>query len=75
MLLTKGAKVDARDRDGHTPLMLAANYGCDQTVQALIRHGADALALSNCGSTALAYAEHNQHKQTLDILMKALKPN
>ena len=65
--------MDPRDRNGYTPLMLAANYGCDQTSQLLIIHGADPMAMSFSGTTALAYAENNRHAQTLNILMQSLR--
>jgi hypothetical protein len=39
-LLTKGADIEMKDRDGRTPLMFAAQYGRTATVQLLLSKGA-----------------------------------
>ncbi|XP_057299481.1 uncharacterized protein LOC130630100 [Hydractinia symbiolongicarpus] len=43
MLIKHGAFVDklAKDEDGHTPLYLAASYGCLENVKILLEHKAD----------------------------------
>jgi len=70
MLIEKGAEVDARDRDGHTPLMLAAIYGCNQTIQVLLEAGADPRAKTKSGNTAVIYAENNNHPVAATLLKK-----
>src|SRR6266581_2879248 len=41
-LLAKGADLEARDKDGRTPLMLAAQYGRTESVRLLLEKGAKA---------------------------------
>ncbi len=41
VLLTRGARVDARSPNGTTPLMMAAQYGPEDAVTALLKQGAD----------------------------------
>ena len=42
LLLSRGARVDARSPNGTTPLMMAAQYGTEDAVAALLKQGADA---------------------------------
>ena len=42
LLLARGARVDARSPNGTTPLMMAAQYGPETAVDALLKQGADA---------------------------------
>ena len=71
MLLGKGANPDVRDREGHTPLMLAAIYGCNQTVQLLLENGANPVLKTPAGNTAVLYAENNSHPLASALLKKA----
>ncbi len=71
LLIASGADLNARDRDWHTPLMLAAIYGCNHTVQALVNNGADVNAKTLAGTTAMIYAENNDHPLALALLKKA----
>lgn len=48
-----GANVNARDKDGFTPLMITAAKGRTGAVKALIEAGADVNATNNFGFTAL----------------------
>jgi ankyrin repeat protein len=41
LLLSRGARVDARSPNGTTPLMMAAQYGPEDAVAALLKQGAD----------------------------------
>lgn len=41
LLLARGARVDARSPNGTTPLMMAAQYGPEDAVVALLKQGAD----------------------------------
>ena len=56
-LITAGADVNARDKDGSTPLMYAAQYSSDPAIiKALADAGADANARDKDGSIPLMYA-------------------
>ena len=58
-LLKKGANVNARDKDGNTPLILLSDGGNTvdtKLIGALIRLGADVNARNNNGETALMCA-------------------
>lgn len=41
LLLDKGAAIDARSPNGSTPLMMAARYGAEASVDLLLQRGAD----------------------------------
>jgi ankyrin repeat protein len=53
LLIAHGAAVEARDRDGNTPLLLAAFKGNTHLVPALLAHGADARACDDTGATLM----------------------
>ena len=55
-LLASGADVNRAGGDGFTPLMMAAGYGYDDTVQLLLKHGANPALQSADGETALDWA-------------------
>ena len=51
--LKYGFPVEVRNKDGYTPLMMAAYYGHQNIVTTLISNGADRCARDNKGNTAL----------------------
>jgi ankyrin repeat protein len=68
-LLAKGARVNARDPSGFTPLMWAANFGHLPVVQALLTKGADVNAKDNYGIlNAFKCADMNGHPQVAKFL-------
>ncbi|HJQ25577.1 MAG TPA: ankyrin repeat domain-containing protein [Blastocatellia bacterium] len=71
-LLSEGAKVNARDEEGKTPLMIAALSGKDlPTVKFLIANGADVNAKNKKNDTALIYAASNREADILQALLAA----
>lgn len=66
-LLNKGYSPNAHDGLGQTPLMLAAGNGNADTVDLLLKFGADARHVDFTGQSALhfAAAAHNKHIPTL----------
>ena len=62
--------VNTADRDGHTPLIIAAREGKDEAVRDLLHRGADLEARSNKGKTALHYAAANGHAEVIKILLQ-----
>ncbi len=55
-LIDVGADPNRGSSDGTTPLMMAAGYGYDDTVQLLLRRGANPALKSPGGETALDWA-------------------
>ena len=54
--LKAGADLAIADKRGNNPLMIAAMYGCVETVRLLLQHGADVDATNDGGDTALHLA-------------------
>ena len=47
LLLDLGAQIDARAPNGNTPLMMAANFGDEESVKLLLKRGADKRLLND----------------------------
>lgn len=56
LLLSRGAKVDARSPNGTTPLMMAARNGSEASVAVLLKQGADATLRNEQQLTAADFA-------------------
>ena len=56
MLLNRGANVNTQDKDGNTPLMMAARKEDEELVSMLVEKGSDVSLMNNEGNTALCYA-------------------
>ena len=75
-LLKKGANVNARDKDGNTPLILLSDGGNNvdtKLIGALIRLGADVNARNNDGWNALMFVACNQSYTSKEIISYLLK--
>ena len=56
LLLSRGAKLEARSPNGSTPLMMAARYANEGAVDALLAAGADRSARNDLGMDAADFA-------------------
>lgn len=69
LLLAKGADVSARDMQGSTALMTAANAGALDTVKLLIDYGAKANEADLAGFTPLHHAAGNGDREMMRLLL------
>ncbi len=67
-LLDAGADPNARSLDGGTPLMNAAWFGDPESVEELLRRGADRSAADDEGRTARDLAASRRHNRVLELL-------
>jgi ankyrin repeat protein len=67
-LISKGARVNARDADGVTPLMIASSKGYYDIVKILIKNKAKARIKDNKGLTALDYARNSGNLELIKFL-------
>jgi ankyrin repeat protein len=71
LLVSKGADVNARSKQGRTPLIVAASYdGGSEVVKFLIEKGADITARDGAGSTALVAATEANDTATVRLLLQ-----
>jgi ankyrin repeat protein len=72
MLLDQGAKVNARNHDGATALMLASGMAGDPKMDVLLSNGADPRAKDKSGKTALSYAKESRREDKIHVLKRAV---
>jgi ankyrin repeat protein len=70
LLLDKGAPVNARSPNGSTPLMMAARYGSEQSVDLLLARGADPSALNDRQLSAADFARQGGREALAERLAK-----
>ena len=68
-LLDKGARIDAPDENGSTPLMVASEYGNTGVVKILLDEGAEVNAHNKNGWTALMVASYYGKADAVEILL------
>lgn len=71
LLISKGADVNGKAKDGSTALIVAANLGWSDGVRVLIAQGANINAQNNSGETALIKAVQAHDLQTVRVLVDA----
>ncbi|VDP63405.1 unnamed protein product [Schistosoma mattheei] len=69
-LITAGAELDCRTRDGLTPLHCAARSGHDTVVQLLLSAGAHISAKTRSGLNSLHMAAQGDHVDTARLLLQ-----
>jgi len=75
-LLGKGAKPDIQNREGNTPLAIAAQIGWVDGADRLLRSGASVDLSNNRGETPLILAVHNRDIAMVRLLLgKGADPN
>lgn len=70
-LLGKGADPNIGDRDGTTPLMVAADIGFEEAGTAMIGRGAKVDATNRRGETALGRAVQARQPRMVELLLRA----
>jgi ankyrin repeat protein len=71
LLLSKGAKVNDRDRNGATALMHAACNGNVKIIRMLVTKGAELNARDESGYTALKWAREYKQEEAEAVLVDA----
>ena len=70
-LLKNGAEIEARSRNGHTPLLLATSTNQIEMVKVLLHHGANPGAKLNGNETSLHLATRLGLKKIAEVLVKS----
>ena len=69
-MLDSGADVNAKDKDGWTPLLWAAYNGNAEVISVLLQAGADVNAKKNNGDTPLLSAVLRENIELISVLLK-----
>jgi len=70
-LLQQGANPDIRDRDGNSPMMIAATLGWVEGVEVLLTYGADVNLANDRGETPLIRAVQNRNVALVRKLLES----
>ena len=69
ILISNGADLEAEDKLGMTPLLVAAWYGHEQAVEKLIAWGSSPQAIDKKAETILHCASKNDHFDVIKFLL------
>lgn len=69
ILIARGAKIDARNHDGYTPLHFAAEAGSRAMVELLLRAGASLQSRTGDGLTPLHCAARGNNRDAAEVLV------
>ncbi|KAI4243619.1 MAG: hypothetical protein L6R40_003443, partial [Gallowayella cf. fulva] len=69
LLLTHGARLEARNKQGETPLRRACSASRPKKISTLLQQGADIEAKDNAGNTPLLAACSNTHSSAVSLLL------
>lgn len=75
LLLDAGAPVNARSPNGTTPLMMAARYGSEASVDLLLARGADATARNQLDLSAADFAQLDGREALAARLKRSAAPS
>nr|XP_054752859.1 serine/threonine-protein phosphatase 6 regulatory ankyrin repeat subunit B-like [Lytechinus pictus] len=68
--IQKGAKIEARDKDNFTPLLIAASSGHSATIKILLGKRANIVAIDKHDKTALFWAAEENKPEALQALLE-----
>ena len=68
-LISQGVKVNARGKEGMTPLMYSMTRTSTKGLQRLLERGADANLQTQRGESAVSFAAHRQESESLKLLL------
>lgn len=73
LLLDRGVRIDAASPNGSTALMMATQYGAEESVALLLQRGADAALRNRRGETAADVARRVGRDALVDRLSRAIR--
>ena len=73
LLLENFAFIDAASPNGTTPLMMAVHYGTSESVQLLLKEGADPSLKNQLGLSAADFALRASRKDMADLIAQAIR--
>jgi ankyrin repeat protein len=73
LLLQNYAYIDAESPNGSTPLMMAAHYGSNDSVQRLLSAGADPLLRNEKGLTAIDFANGASRPEAAKLIAASVR--